>query len=78
MYLYIRYIVDVLQKTFQGCLINPSHKCLKEDDLQMSYHKMSCRCLIGDNLHMSYQKVTCMRCLKDVLYNVTKICIVYL
>ena len=48
-----------------------SHRCLIEDDLQMTYEKMSCRCLIRDNLQMSYQKMSfrClgMRCLKDVL-----------
>ena len=27
-----------------------SHGCLIEDDLQMSYQKMSCRCRIGDDL----------------------------
>ena len=47
-----------------------SHRCLIEDDLQMSYEKMSCRYLIRDDLQMSYQKMS-FRCLKDVLYNLS-------
>ena len=30
-----------------------SHRCLIEDDLQMSYQKMSGRCLIEDDMQMS-------------------------
>ena len=52
-----------------------SHRCLTEDDLQMPYQKMSCRCVI-DDLQMSYQKMPCMRCLKDVLYNLTMLYII--
>ena len=48
-----------------------SHKCLIEDDVHMPYQKMSCRCPIEDDLQMPYQKMSCMRCLKEVLYNLT-------
>ena len=43
-----------------------SHRYLIEDELHMTYQKMSCKCLIEDDLQMSYQKMSCMRCLKDV------------
>ena len=43
-----------------------SHRCLIEDDLQMTYEKMSHRCLIRDNLQMSIK-----RCLLDVLHEMS-------
>ena len=55
-----------------------SHRCLIEDGLQMPYQKMCCRSLMGDDLQMSYQKMSCMRCLKDILYNLTVLYIIYL
>ena len=53
-----------------------SRRCLIEDDLQISYQKMSCRCLISDDFQMSYQKMSRMRFLKDVLYNVIMLYII--
>ena len=50
------------------------HRRLIEDDLQMPYQMMSGRCHTEDDLQMSYQKMSCIRCLKDVLYNLTVIC----
>ena len=47
------------------------YRCLIEDDLQISYQKMSRRCLIGDDFQMS------CRYLKDVLYNQPMFYIIY-
>ena len=55
-----------------------SHKCLIEDDVHMPYQKMSCRSPIEDDLQMPYQKMSCVRCLKEVLYNLTVLSQIYL
>ena len=75
---YRRRLKDVLLIYLEDVLkLKTSRRCLIEDDLQMSYQKMSCRCLIGDDLQLSYQKMSC-RCLKDVLYNLPVFYIIYL